>query len=246
MKLQTSPVRRGPSALSKYSTSFDDTPSIAESEVSSIDFNLDEESRFGSYEPRIPLQWVFKGLTIWIEYEEKDNDLSKAVDEAARFYGTELIPVPHSTAIYGMSHLSEEEATEKLEEVAKAFPGGWPSKMDRPISVKQDIAIEGRPGQVCSIAWAELTLKTNEKHEEAIDKLYEIFEVPEKRKGPWTPHLSLAYDNPEDSVLNLVDTISYVAQNPTLMEARRVKAVSLWSTEGKMAQWRCLDRVSFF
>lgn len=244
MKLQ--PVfPRGPGAFSKHNSSFDDTPSIAESEVSSVDFNLDDETRFGSYEPRIPLQWVFKGLTIWIEFEEKDNDLSRAVNEAARFYGTELIPVPHSTAIYGMTHLSEQEATEKLEEVAKAFPDGWPSKMDRPISVKQDIAIEGRPGQVCSIAWAELTLKTNEQHEEAIDKLYEIFEVPEKRNGPWTPHLSLAYDNPEDSVLNLVDTISYVAQNPSLMEARRVKAVSLWSTEGKMADWKCLDRVSF-
>lgn len=251
MKLQAPGFHRGKafgktSSFLQNNQSFDDTPSIAESEVSSVDFSLDDESRFGSYEPRIPLQWVFKGLTIWIEYEENDYDLSKAVDEASQFYGTELIPVPHSTAIYGMSHLSEQEAMEKLEDVAKAFPDGWPSEMDRPISVKQDLAVEGRPGQVCSIAWAELTLKSNEKHEEAIDKLYEIFEVPEKRTGPWTPHISLAYDNPEDSVLNLVDTISYVAQHPSLMDARRIKAVSLWSTEGKMAQWRCLDRVSFF
>jgi hypothetical protein len=79
-----------------------------------------------------------------------------------------------------------------------------------------------------------------------MDKLYEIFQVPEKRAGPWTPHISLAYDNPDDSVLTLSDTIGYVAQNPSLMEARRIKAVSLWSTMGKMAKWECLDRVSFF
>jgi hypothetical protein len=244
MKLKTPVFRRYQER--SVSSSMDDTtcPSIAESEVSSIyDFGLDAE---GSLEPRRPLQWVFKGLTVWIEYEEHENDLSNAVDGASQFYGTERIPMPHSTAIYGMTHLSEQEAVEKLEKVAKAFPNGWPSIMDRPISVKQDIAVVGRPGQVCNIAWAELTLKTNEKHEEAVDKLHEIFEVPERRSGEWTPHISLAYDNPEDSVLNLAETIGYVAQNPSLMEARRVKAVSLWSTEGKMASWKCLDRISFF
>lgn len=228
-----------------YNQSFDDTPSVAESEVSSIDYNLDDDSvtKLGDgVEPRIPLQWNFKGLTIWLEFEEKENDLTKALEEASQFYGTDRVPNPHATAIYGMVHLSEEHAMEKLEEVARAFPSGWPCVMDRPISVKQDLAVEGRPGEVCSISWAELTLKTNEQHELAIDKLYEIFEVPEQRTGPWSPHISLAYDNPEDSVLNLTDTISYVAQNPTLMEGRRIQAVSLWSTEGKLAQWR--DRKS--
>ena len=243
MKLKAPTFRR---KHPESSRSFDDTPSIAESEVSSVDYGLFDEDR-SSFEPRRPLQWVFKGLTIWIEYEEHDQDLSKAIEGASQFYGTELIPMAHSTAIYGMTHLTEQEASEKLDQVLKAFPQGWPSIMDRPISVKQDLAVEGRPGQVCSISWAELTLKSNEKHEEAIDKLYEIFEVPGGRtSGEWTPHISLAYDNPEDSVLNLADTISYVAQNPSLMAARRVKAVSLWSTEGKMAQWKCLDRVSFF
>lgn len=239
-------------ADSQPSTLSDDTPSVAESEVSSqvssVDYGLDDESAKTVAEPRIPLQWVFKGLTLWIEYEEHDQDLTRAIDGASQFYGTERIPMAHSTAIYGMTHLSEQEAMAKLEDVAKAFPNGWPSTMDRPISVKQDIAIEGRPGQVCSIAWAELTLKTNDDHERAIDRLFEIYDLPEneQRKGPWTPHISLAYDNPDDSVLNLCDTISYVAQNPTLMQARRVKAVSLWNTEGKMADWKCLDRVSFF
>lgn len=220
----------------------EDAPSVCESDVSSVDYAVwDEESCTA----RIPLQWEFKGLTLWMEFEEHDNDLTRAIDFASQFYGTERIPCPHATAIYGMEHLSEEEAIAKMELLKDLFPLGWPSEMDRPISVKQDLAIEGLPGQVCTISWAELTLKSNEEHEAAIDKLYEHFDVPTKRTGPWTPHISLAYDNPEDSVLSLMDTISYVAQNPSLMQSRRVKAISLWSTKGKMAQWKCLDRVNF-
>ncbi|CAB9511727.1 expressed unknown protein [Seminavis robusta] len=226
------------------STRSDDAPSVAESEVSSVDYNLDSDDQYP--ERRTPLQWVFKGLTLWLELEEHDQDLTKAIDNAPKLYGTQRIPVPHATAVYGMTHLSEVEAMERLAAVAKAFPNGWPANLDCPVSVKCDLAVEGRPGQVCSIAWAELTLKTNEDHEAAIDTIYEIFGAERKPGQPWTPHISLAYDNPEDTVLNLADTISYVAQNPSLMQTRRVKAVSLWSTEGKMAEWKCLDRVSFF
>lgn len=236
---------KGNIAMQQETCRWNRSPSLTDSDISSGDYGSEEEHKSGGgFEPRTPLQWVFKGLTIWIEYEEHNRDLSRAVEDASQFYGTEQIPVPHSTAIYGMTHFSDQQATEKLLEVEKAFPNGWPSIMDKPISVKQDLAVEGRPGQVCSISWSELTLKTNDQHEQAIDKLCEIFEV--NRTRPWTPHLSLAYDNPEDSVLNLADTIGYVAQNPSLFSARRVKAVSLWDTNGKMAKWKCLERVSFF
>lgn len=231
----------------------EDAPSVCESDVSSVTDFLwgdDDYSIAAPAEPRKPLQWEFKGLTLWIEFEEHDQDLSRALEFASQFYGTERIPIPHATAIYGMEHLSEEEAMAKLEGLVDLFPNGWPSKMDKPISVKQDLSVEGRPGQVCSIAWAELTLKTNKEHEAAIQKLYDHFEVSQhdekKSRNEWTPHISLAYDNPDDSVLNLMDTIAYVSQNPTLMKERRVKAISLWSTKGKMAQWKCLDRISFF
>ena len=253
MKIQTpkfrsikQPLSAAAAKIASSSSFADDTPSVAETEGSDISndlFCLDEES---IREPREKLQWIFKGLTLWVETEEFDNDLTKAIDYASQFYGTEKIPMSHITAIYGMTHLSANEAMEKMEKVAEVFGNGWPAPLDRPVSVKQDLAKAGRPGQVCDVAWAELTLKTNEKHEEAIDKLYEVFEVPEKRTGPWHPHISLAYDNPDDSVLSLADTIAYVAQNPSLMESRRIKAVSLWQTEGKMEEWKCLDRVSFF
>lgn len=231
--------------LSREPSIAEDAPSVCESDVSLVSdlAAFDEETTFAA--PRIPLQWEFKGLTVWVEFEEHDQDLSKALDHAAQFYGTARIPVPHATAIYGMEHLSHEQAIEKMGRLNEMYPNGWP-KMDRPISVKQDLAVEGRPGQVCTIAWAELTLKANDEHEEVLDKLYEHFEVPTQRSSPWTPHISLAYDNPEDSVLNLTDTISYVAQKPSLMQGRRIKALSLWSTVGKMAEWECLDRVSFF
>ena len=180
-----------------------------------------------------------------IEFEEFDHDLTKAIHSAATFYGTEEIPLPHATIVYGMEHISVDEAKEKLHQLPTLLPDGkWPL-MQRPVAVKQDIAVEGRPGQVCSISWAELTLPSNEEHESAIDQVYSLYGLGE-RKGPWTPHISLAYDNPEDTVLNLGDTISYVTQHPTLlMKSRKVEAVSLWSTEGKLADWKCIDRIRF-
>lgn len=204
-------------------------PSVAGSDVSD--------------ESRLPLQWVFHGLTLWLEFEEFESDLHNAIQHASDKYGTEVIPQPHATAIYGMTHLSEQDASRKLHELPSRLTNGWP-RMDRPVGIKQDIAQEGRPGQVCTIAWAELTLATNEKHEAVLDQVYELFDMG-PRKGPWTPHLSLAYDNPDDTTLSLGDFLHYVADHPTLLRPRKVTALSLWNTEGKMADWKCLDRVHF-
>jgi len=223
----------------------EDAPSVAESDVSSLSGYESDDVCVVKVQPRIPLQWEFKGLTLWLEYEEFDADLTKAIENAVRIYGTERIPVAHSTAAYGMSHLTREEAIAKLAKIPEVLPNGqWP-RMERPKGVTQDIAQEGRPGQVCSISWAELTLRTNSEHEKALDQVYKLFEVPADRQGPWAPHISLAYDNPEESVLNLADLFSYVANHPSLMRSRRVKAISLWNTAGKMADWQCLDRAHF-
>jgi hypothetical protein len=170
--------------------------------------------------------------------------LTRAIDNAVRVYGTGKIPVPHSTVVYGMTHLAEQEAMDKLAKIPSVLPEGrWPF-MEKPKGLTCDIAQVGQPGKVCSIAWAELTLNTNDKHEAALDAIFELFGV-KRSEGRWTPHLSLAYDNPEDTVLNVQDTFDYVTRNPTLMRGRRPKAISLWNTEGKLAQWQCLDRVFF-
>ena len=234
-------------------------PSVAETDVSSVISNSTEltepavlQATLAAPSPppslirlvpeRTPLQWQFYGLTLWLEYEEFDYDLTKANHHFASMYGTEVIPTLHSTAIYGMKHLSVEECRKRLHEIPSVLPNGeWPL-MERPVAVKQDIAIEGRPGQVCSIAWAELTLKTNDEHEQAMDAVHKLFEV-QRASGPWTPHLSLAYDNPQGHVLNLMDMIQYVGEHPSLFRERRVKAISLWDTNGRMGDWKCLDRV---
>jgi hypothetical protein len=191
------------------------------------------------------LQWKFHGLTLWLELEEFDMDLTKAVQFFSNTFGTEAMPIPHLTAIYGMDHLSNEEAIAKMQIVKNNIPQ-WP-RFGKPISVTQDIAINGRPGQVCTIAWAELKFASNPSHEEALDELYRIFYGSiDKREGPWNPHNSIAYDNPDGSPLNLMDTVSYVASKPTLLNSpRKVKAISLWDTNGRMGEWKCLHRIEF-
>jgi hypothetical protein len=200
-------------------------------------------------EARRKLQWEFKGLTIWLELEEFNNDITQAVEDLSCKHKSPFIPKPHTTAIYGMEHLSIEEAKSRLQRVRDYIPQ-WPT-FDRPTGVTQDIAQVGRPGQVCSIAWSELTLSSNPDHEAALDKLYELFfngPGSYKRDYPWKPHNSIAYDNPEDNTLSLLDTVMYIAErNPTLLnKERRVEAISLWSTVGKMEEWECLDRVRFW
>ena len=190
---------------------------------------------------RLPLQWVFHGLTLWLEFEEFESDLLNAIRDASKRYGTECIPLPHATAIYGMTHLSEDDASCRLRELR--LIDGWP-RMERPVGIKQDIAQEGRPGQVCTIAWAELTLATNKHHEAVLDQVYDAFDMG-PRIGPWTPHLSLAYDNPNDTTLSFSDFLQYVAEHPTLLHSRKVTALSLWNTKGKMADWKCLERLCF-
>jgi len=254
MKLKAIQIPKGPfirsdTILSTVSESCEDAPSVTGSDVSSLGYESDDNNSIFSLSappvvsPRIPLQWKFKGLTLWLEFEEFDSDLTNAIDYAVKIYGTEKIPIPHATAIYGMTHLTKDEAITKLEQIPQVLKG-WKNVLDKPKGLTCDIAEEGKPGQVCSIAWAELTYPTNSEHEAAIDSLYDLFEMPTKRQGQWTPHISLAYDNPEDPVLNVQDTFAYVSKNPSLLKPRRIKAISLWSTAGKMADWHCLDRVN--
>uniref|UniRef100_A0A7S1UNG8 Uncharacterized protein n=1 Tax=Grammatophora oceanica TaxID=210454 RepID=A0A7S1UNG8_9STRA len=114
--------------------------------------------------------------------------------------------------------------------------------MEEPKGVRCDLAVEGRPGQVCSIAWSEITFPTNDQHEVAMDRLHDLFDFP-RSSSQWTPHISLAYDNPTDSVLKMQDFIAYIKRHPSLLQPRKVKAMSLWSTQGKMADWECYHRV---
>lgn len=201
---------------------------------------------------RRKLQWSFKGLTLWLELEEFVNDLTLAVEDFSARHSSPFIPKPHITAIYGMEHLSPTEAAARLHRVPAVLgPEGWPS-FARPTGVVSDIAVCGRPGQVCSIAWAELTLASGPGHEAALDALHGLFfgegwREEHERDRPAKPHCSIAYDNPDTNRLSLLDTVVYASRHPTLLgKERRVEALSLWSTQGKMEEWVCLDRVRFY
>mmetsp|Transcript_42334 Transcript_42334/g.90056 ORF Transcript_42334/g.90056 Transcript_42334/m.90056 type:complete len:335 (-) Transcript_42334:189-1193(-) len=201
---------------------------------------------------RRKLQWKFKGLTLWLELEEFDSDLTRAVEDFSSRHSSPHIPKPHTTAIYGMTHLSPDEAKERLHQVPSVLAGGaWPA-FDKPTGVTSSIAEYGKPGQVCSIAWSELTLSTSPEHEDSVDALHRLFfgedwEPEGGRDRPWKPHNSVAYDNPETNALSLLDTVVYASRNPTLLgRERRVEAMSLWITEGKMEEWVCIDRVRFW
>lgn len=199
---------------------------------------------------REPLRWQFAGLTIWLEMEEFDKDLTKVIQNSASSHGLKPIPKTHMTAIYGMNHLNIDEARTRLRSFVKLVCPAWP-KFEKPVGVVQDIAVNGRPGQVCDVAWAELTMSSNHEHEDALDALYKVF-YPEElsrpsRDRPWKPHNSIVYDNPENSsCLSLLSVMECIMKYPTLLSKRRnVEAISLWDTNGTMQEWKCLERVYF-
>jgi hypothetical protein len=67
---------------------------------------------------KLPLQFEFKGYSVWLEPVQYDKDLSLAIETASQELGVLPIPMPHVTAIYGMTHLSSE--TEAIRRFRKA------------------------------------------------------------------------------------------------------------------------------
>lgn len=261
------------SRLHVYIESSDDLPSFAETDLSfeeddtssadPLEQLLVEEPYPSLYRPtsvprRPPLSWEFDGLTIWVELEEFDSDMTNVISDLSSTFGVQAIPQSHATAIYGMTHLTVDEAKRKLQsfvrdrvEVEGPSGGGWPP-FRKPVGIVQDVAVCGNPGQVCSIAWAQLTLASSPEHEEILDGLFDTMYGEGSKEGasrarPWTPHNSVVYDNPEETVLTLEGTLECIGRYPTLLRSgRRVKALSLWDTKGRMEQWKFLDRASFF
>jgi len=223
---------------------------LAESDVSSLDDESQSSLDDGlSSIPKVlpmvlssdrerQLNWRFRGLTLWLEVEEFDQDISNAIQDSAKIHGLKPIPRTHTTAIYGMDHLSVKEAISKLHEFIKQCPM-WPM-FDEPVGVVQDM---------CFVAWVELTLATNPAHEDALDTLYNSF-YPEgssrPTRGAWDPHTSIVYDNRENTTMTLSSVMECIMKYPTILsKKRRVEAISLWDTNGTMQEWKCLDRVSF-
>jgi hypothetical protein len=93
-----------------------------------------------------PLDFVFKGYSIWLELDQVESDLDKAVEAAALDLHVHAIPVgdcgcqwcgndciltffnskaPHVTVIYGISHLSEDECLKRFREDLATRVQAW-------------------------------------------------------------------------------------------------------------------------
>lgn len=93
----------------------------------------------------VPLDFVFKGYSIWLELAQNANDLDDALDEAARDLDVDRIPAPHVTVIYGMTHLSETEVLRQFREELVPNLQTWPDL--RVKGFKVDKSFDGVDGQ---------------------------------------------------------------------------------------------------
>lgn len=75
------------------------------------------------------LRFSFTGLSIWLELEQENGDLDKAIAIAAKQVGVPPIPAPHVTAIYGIQHLLDDDVKERFQLLKSLH---WP-----PLTVKQ-------------------------------------------------------------------------------------------------------------
>jgi len=84
-------------------------------------------------------------LTLRLEVEEDNNDVSTTIKQYAKEKGLLPIPQAHVTAIYGMVHLSEEDVRARFREfVTKQRFSSWPSL--KPVGLVVDVELDGIDG----------------------------------------------------------------------------------------------------
>lgn len=201
-------------------------------------------------EKRTPLSFSFCGYSLWLQMEEVDMDVTKALQHAVDFHGLHPIPEPHVTLIYGMTHLSKEEVLHIFQNEFKSFISTWSQNSDQSkiqaVGLLADKTFDGVNGENMDIAWSELTFATSDYHEKMLENVYSIFQLPRSSNQRWKPHLSLAYDNPlEDTPVTIARTLELVNSYPTLLTVpqRKIQGISLWDTNGTLDEWKCLDRI---
>jgi len=95
------------------------------------------------------------------------------------------------------------------------------------------------------MAWTGIIFTACPEFNIVIDVVYQCFYGKHRdEQQKWNPHLSLAYDNPEDTILNYDAVNDLISRFPNLMKERKIEAVSLWDTNGRMSDWKRLDRIS--
>lgn len=92
-----------------------------------------------------PLDFVFRGYSIWLELEQTDGDLDAALKAAAHDLDVDCIPAPHVTVVYGISHLSENQILELFQEKLIPRVQSWPELHVK--GFKVDKSFDGVDGQ---------------------------------------------------------------------------------------------------
>lgn len=190
-----------------------------------------------------PLDFEFRGYSVWLELEQIHSDLDKAIQAAAVALDVHEIPAPHVTAIYGIDHLSEDEILQRFRNDLAPRLTRWPVLHTKGFRV--DVSLDGVAGQEMDMAWMEVEFETSENHEDLVDTVYETFyNKDDLRLRPWTPHLSIAYENPSIAKVDLPFAVKFMEEFPALSSqpTRTVAGVALWRTKGRMEDWMCLDR----
>ena len=209
---------------------------------------------------------------------------TEALAYAASRHSVNPIPAPHVTVIYGIDHIDEAMVLRRFrslgESLTQLMLGRNDTAMWPPLTSKgvlSDIEIDGVNGGTMTMAWSEISLQTSELQESLVEHVWDVMmcgmgnmedgteeeNVCPVRPAPWVPHLSLCYDNPEETPLNLIDALDVVAKHPFLLgrdeeeqghdeegggssgKQLRLTGLSLWNTEGAMDEWCCLDRIAF-
>ena len=209
---------------------------------------------------------------------------TEALAYAASRHSVYPIPAPHITVIYGIDHIDEDMVLRRFrslgESLTQLMLGRNDTAMWPPLTSKgvlSDIEIDGVNGGTMTMAWSEISLQTSELQESLVEHVWDVMmcgmgnaddgtaedNVCPVRPAPWVPHLSLCYDNPEETPLNLFDALDVVAKHPFLLgrdeghqghgeegggssgNQLRLTGLSLWNTEGTMDEWCCLDRIAF-
>lgn len=102
------------------------------------------------------LRFVFHGYAIWLETEQfstaavptkfcEKNDLDRALQVASEELKVLPIPAPHLTALYGISHLAEDEIRQRFRDLACELRGMVLPIME-PSGFLSDVEIEGKNG----------------------------------------------------------------------------------------------------
>jgi len=227
----------------------------------SSSFNSDNDDN------REELRFRFKGYTIWMEPEQfpveiiskedgvsvtTASDLDHIIATVSTEQGLQPIPKPHVTLLYGMSQFSSEEEVKAVfkgefkDSISKMEIGDTIGSWSSPLKFYDElfgICFDGVDGEEMDMAWTEITYAKAPEYERMVDIVYQMFYKNQGSMQKWSPHLSLAYDNPEDTRLSSAVVPDLISRFPTLTKDRKIEAISLWDTNGRMSDWKCLDRI---